>query len=455
MRNLVVVLVVGAVLRLALVLWFHGRPLEVHDERDYDQLATTLVETARYAAPSGELTSLRPPLYPALVAGVYLVAGVENHTAVRLVQVLISLATVVLVYRLATRLYDPRIGLWAATVTCFYPSLLASCCFLLTETLFAFWIVLFALSVLEFLETRSVRSILAAGVVLGLAALTRSVLWLFPPFLFLFLVVAQRDVRLVRRLAMAAVPVVAFALTIAPWAIRNTLLQRTFVAIDVMGGRNFMMGNYLYTPLHRAWDAISMEGERSWHAVLAADTPEYAAATQGQRDKLALRRGLKFAWEHPTLTLQRSVMKFLAFWQLERELVAGASRGYWGVDSPAVTLALAGIIFAGYALVLLGGILGFMTVPPMEMRFHWFLLMLVGFVCGIHTAVFGHSRYHLPLMPLIGVYCAASVVQFRSIWQKADSMAFRLAAAVCCLFCAAWIWEVLAVEMFRVRQLIL
>src|SRR5581483_6835830 len=130
-----------------------------------------------------------------------------------------------------------------------------------------------------------------------------------------------------------------------------------------MGGRNFMMGNYRYTPLYRAWDAISIEGEQSWdHEVRAAYPPEQYA-TQGQVDKLALRQGLKFVRENPGLTLRRDLIKFFDFWGLERELIAGAGRGYWGhLGTPAIAL-LAAVVFGSYAAVMFLGIFGALLAP--------------------------------------------------------------------------------------------
>src|SRR5262245_18871477 len=83
-RALLWILLSGAVLRLALWAWFQDLPLNVWDEQDYNQLAIRLVTHGDYASPTGELVSLRPPLYPGLVAAIYAVCGLENYQAVRL-----------------------------------------------------------------------------------------------------------------------------------------------------------------------------------------------------------------------------------------------------------------------------------------------------------------------------------------------------------------------------------
>src|SRR5262249_42270825 len=142
------------------------------------------------------------------------------------------------------------------------------------------------------LRRNSIGSLALFGVLLGLAALTRSILWLFPPILGVFLLFAWKG-SFGHRLLAVAVPVAPFALTIAPWAYRCTRLEKTFVAIDTMGGRNFMTGNYQYPPLFRSWDAIALEGEKSWYHEVFAAYPPSEWDTQGKRDKLALRQGLK------------------------------------------------------------------------------------------------------------------------------------------------------------------
>ncbi len=58
----------------------------------------------------------------ALMAAVYTVVGSESLQAVRLVQIVLSLMTCVLVYYLGRLdLLEPRTGLWAAGVFAFYP----------------------------------------------------------------------------------------------------------------------------------------------------------------------------------------------------------------------------------------------------------------------------------------------------------------------------------------------
>jgi 4-amino-4-deoxy-L-arabinose transferase-like glycosyltransferase len=449
---LLLILAVGAVLRLGLWCWFDGRPLNIVDEQEYDALARNLAERGELAFEPGRPATIRPPLYPAAVAGIYLLFGVDNFQAVRLCQAGLSLLTVLLLYRLGAAAFSPRVGLWLAGLYCFYPSMLGLNNLLLTEVLFTFLLVAFCCALLRALRRASVGALLLAGVLLGLAALTRSVMWLFPALLAPFLLFAWEG-GWRRRLLAAAAVTAAFAATVAPWAARNTRVEQTFVVIDTMGGRNFMMGNYRHTPLTRAWDAIALEGEQSWvHEVVANSRPQ-ERDTQGKLDKLALRRGVKFVAENPGVTLERDVVKFFNFWGLERELVAGAGRGYFGQLSKAALLLLSAVIFGSYAAAVLAGVFGAVLAPPPDRRVHALFLLLIAFLCGMHTLVFAHSRYHLPVMPLVLAYAASAVVSRHELWQR-RGWPFRLACGLCGVFVLGWAWEVVFVDFQRFASLL-
>jgi 4-amino-4-deoxy-L-arabinose transferase-like glycosyltransferase len=444
--GLVLILLAGVLARLVLWYAFRDAPIHIWDERDYDTLARNLLETGEFTFhPSDTPTSLRPPLYPALVAAVYQLTGVGNFAAVRLVQAALSLLTVVVAYRLGREITSPRTAVWLAGLCCFYPSLLAYNNLLLTEVLFTLLLTTSCYWTVLALKRASVGYGVAAGVALGLAALTRSVVWLAPPFLAGFLLLTCRA-GWARRLAVAAAVVAAFAATIAPWAVRNTRLQGTFVAIDTMGGRNFMMGNYEHTPLYRSWDAVALGGEQSWAAEVWAAYPPEQRRTQGMVDKLALRQGLQFVREHPGLTLERSVVKFFDFWGLERELIAGADRGYFGQASGPALLGLAVVVTGGYAAAAVLALFGLAFAPPADRRGHWLLVCIIAFVCGMHTIVFGHSRYHLPLMPLVLVYAAGAVTHARIIWDRRRTARFAVAAGLCVVLLAGWTWSFAAVD---------
>jgi 4-amino-4-deoxy-L-arabinose transferase-like glycosyltransferase len=440
---LVWIILIGAIVRVALwIAWANWTPLINDDARDYQNLAIRLATVGDYATSNGKPLSMRPPLYPAMLAGVYRAFGVENNDAATAIQAGIGLVTVLMVYRLAVITYDRQIAVWAAGFICFYPSLLGYANLLLSETLFTFFVVAFSWMVCEAIHRQSLATLAAAGVVLGLAALTRSILLLFTPFLAALVLLSWRG-SWSRRFVATALPLALFAAVIAPWAVRNTRLQQTLTLIDVMGGRNAMMGNYEFTPLERSWATISsVTGEKSWDSVLFREHGDvYLRATQGQRDKLALKHALHYMADHPGLTAQRSLVKFFNFWQLERLLVAAVQHGIFGDIPLAATLSLAAVICGAYAIVLFASVFGVCCAPPADKWMHWFLIVSVLFPCVVHTLIFAHERYHLPTMPLLCIYAAAAIVRRRDVWSRRHSAGFIVATSFCVVLGLGWLRE--------------
>ena len=440
-RPVIAIVLLAVVLRLAIAWWLQGEPLHVWDERDYDALAVNLLRHGEYGFEPGVKSSMRPPLYPTVVAAVYSVAGERNHAAVRALQAVLSGGLVVVVFLLARGMYDERTGITAAGICAVYPSLVAASGLVLTETLFTLLLCGACWAMLQYLTKGGLGWLVALGGLNGLAAVTRSVMWLFVPVLAMFLLACDVRSTIPRRMLHAAIAVATMLAVMAPWAIRNTKLQQTFTAVDVMGGRNFMMGNYEHTPLNRPWDAISIDGEESWHAVLHQHLSSATGRTQGQIDKLALRDGLKYVMSHPAQTLRRDVAKFFHFWQLEREIVAGLVQGFWGqINRPGI-LATAVVILGVYVATLLSGIWGALLRVSNPWQAHVFPILIIAFVCGVHTLVFAHSRYHLPLMPLVAVYAAATWTNMDEVRRQWRRPAFWVAATICGALVTNWAIE--------------
>ena len=448
LHPLLLILILGLIPRLALLVFFHDLPIRISDALDYDQLATSLAETGSYASANGIPISLRPPFYPVMVAGIYRMFGAHNLLAVHIFQIVLSLLTTVIVYKTGVEIYCRRVGVVAAAIICFYPTLLGFNHQILSEVLFTFFQSVIVLLTTLVIKRNLLTRLVMLGIVLGLGALTRSILWLFTPLLAAYMFLACGP-GLWNRFRCAAIPMTCFLLTIAPWVYRNSKVQETLTFIDVMGGRNVMMGNYEFTPMERSWATVTdVTGDRVWHRVLAAANPGYRDLTQGQIDKLAMKYGIRFALSHPGLSLRRSLIKFFNFWQLERELIAGSMAGYFGPLSKPTILTTAILICGAYVTVIFGAIFGAILVPPTDVRVRWMLVLTIAFPCLLHSIAFAHSRYHLPLIPILAIYAAAAATSWRDVRRH---RLFPLAAGVCLILLLSWVREFVMVDMVHFR----
>jgi 4-amino-4-deoxy-L-arabinose transferase-like glycosyltransferase len=448
---LALILLIGLVLRLGILTQTSNLGVPIVDEQHYAALASGLLERGEFGSEPGIRTSMRPPLYPAFVAGTWAVAGKRSFQATRLAQVLSSLASVAILYWIGARIFSPAVGLLAAAMLCFYPSLVISNFLLLTETLFTLLILLTLAGYVRLLDDGRPGIAVMTGAALGCAALTRSVLWPFPvlmvPVTFLSLGGTRR-----RRAGLSLLILTGYAIVVAPWAIRNTRLQKTVTIVDTMGGRNLRMGNYEHTPEDRIWDAISLEGDLGWAAALHEEQPG-ANLTEGQKDKWAQRKAVEYMRHHPLVTLKRSAIKFADFWGLERDYAAGLLLGLYR-PAPALAVLTVVAILLSYPVVMFLAIAGIYLAPPADKRVHLMLLLVVGFITAIHVLVFGHSRYHLPVMPILMLFAASGGIAIarRDVrFRMPEALAPVATAAVLVGF---WVRQVLVVDYARVTALI-
>ena len=168
------VVILSVILKLTIVVEFKWAPPK-KDENAYLRLADTLAKQERY------VEIFRPPLYPAYLA-LMLAIGWDKMGAWG-GQVLLGTVGVVLVYRIARRTLNRRAARIASGLFAFDPLLVWFTHRLWSETLFIF----FLLAALDLLTSAWARrrawAWLPAGLLFGLAGLTRPMILTFVPLL--------------------------------------------------------------------------------------------------------------------------------------------------------------------------------------------------------------------------------------------------------------------------------
>jgi hypothetical protein len=136
------------------------------------------------------------------------------------------------------------------------------------------------------------------------------------------------------------------------------------------------------------------------------------------------------------------VAKLFHFWQLERELVAGAKQGIWGPFATLAVVALAVAVLGVYVVTVPFGVCGALLSPPKSLPMHAFLLVLVAFATALHCVAFAHSRYHLPFMPIVMIYAAAAWIGRSEVLSRWRSWRFWTAALICSVLAASWVIDI-------------
>ncbi len=164
-------------------------------------------------------TAFRPPLYPGFLAVVSEGFG-GTRTTFQVAGCLLGTLTVVLVGLLGRRVGGPTVGLCAAALAAGYPVLVAIDASNMSEALYVPLVAGALLAAFSAIERPTAWRWALLGVLVGAGALTRADGVVLVPAL---LVPAALRTRVVpsRRLLLGGVAVIAFALTLAPWLVRN------------------------------------------------------------------------------------------------------------------------------------------------------------------------------------------------------------------------------------------
>jgi 4-amino-4-deoxy-L-arabinose transferase-like glycosyltransferase len=216
------------------------------DAATYQRMAEELYEEGHFGLP-GQTSPLDwSPGTVFLYAGVYAVTGGVHPEAARLFVALLGMLSVLFVYLIGRRLAGPLAGLVGGGLVAIYPVFLVNNARLMSEPPA---IAALTGAVLAFLwagDRRNAWAWALPGALLGLTAFARPEYLMIALLLgVLALIRTGRDRCWKSGFASAAAFITAFALMLAPWTIRNLIVEDRFIPVSTGGGKALFVGTYL------------------------------------------------------------------------------------------------------------------------------------------------------------------------------------------------------------------
>jgi len=414
-RSLIVMLAVALVLRVGLVATT-GEHVPWGDPSDYDRHAAFLVEQGTYppssqAAP-GSPAAFRPPAWPYLLAGVYEVTG-ARWTAGRLAAAVLGTLSVLLVYLIAGAALGRTAARWAGWLAAVFPPMVFLAGSLVAESLFVF---LMLTAVWATLRARgsghTVRWAILAGVACGLAALTRTngLVLVLPVAIGLAAAGGLTFRRIaVRPLLAPALALLAAALTIAPWTIRNAAAFGEFVPVSTQGG---------YT-MAAVWNAEADSSGPSRGRPQYGPVEPYkhrVGVDEVELDRTLRRLARDYAQDHPGYVVELAGLNLLRMFKLAGD---ESFTFYWNLErdmTPARralgSLGMALIV----ALVLTALILG--AGRSRLRRAPLWLWLFPALMLASSVLLLGNPRYRAPIDPFLVMTAAVAVTVLLDHYRK-------------------------------------
>lgn len=407
-RTLALIALLALVLRFGALVLVPEPHLSTNASISYLGGAHLLVEGIGLKDPSYPLFT--PPFYAVVIAGLLELFGTDQLPT-KILQIVLDVGTIFLIYLVVRDSFSHFIGLLASAMWAVYPFAIYATLYIGTETMFAFLVVLFAFFFQQGVMKQKWPYFCMAGILLGLATLTRGTTQFLPLLLpglwFLW------PGRLGAWMANCMVCIAAFVLVVLPWSVRNYVVLDDIIPVATAGSV-FLWGasDELLTIEERDrelpgfLDRLRVKGiERppSESKPTVKDRYMIRAAMEHYRERLA---------EDPVGLGGFFVRKFFRLWYATES--GNNHLLVLGLNSPIYVLAIMGILKS------LNG-----SAP-----FRLFPLSIVMYFVALHVVAFPLFRYVLPIVPFLLVYAAVAVTV--AIGTEGDRPVLRIKSPPSC-----------------------
>jgi tetratricopeptide (TPR) repeat protein len=351
------------------------------------------------------------PLYPHLLALVYLVFGVGSH-AMLVLQLGLSLLNVVLVRRFALAVLAPaprarEIALVAAALYGLYGAPVFYAGNLLMATLVTTLLLLVALQSVRAVRRPTAAAWLGLGALVGLTGLARGNVLLLLPLMPLWLFKAEPPAMArTARLRLIVAMLVGAVMLLAPATVRNLIVADDFVLLTSNGGVNLLIGQQaeykgIFAPV---MDEAQAEFDPSMEPTLEHELGRDLKGSEVSR--ILTHRAWRAFRDNLGAMPLHYARKIYRFWN-GYEMPQIVSYDTYHHRYPALrALPLPYVVLSALGLAGLG------LLPR---RARWIILVLVGGYFLSLLPFFPTSRYRQPIAPLLAVAAAAWLV---AMWRE-------------------------------------
>lgn len=385
------------------------------DAVSYDMVAWNLARGVGFCldgATGPYPTAFIPPALPYAVSALYRLVGHQFFAAL-LLQCAFGALVPLLVRALGDTMFGGHVGRTAGWLAAVHPLLVFFSGYLLTESLFCVTLLLALLASAAWVKTPRAGRALGAGLLWGVAALTRPTALPLPVLVILWsawplgLAVGGRE-----RVRQLAALVLGVVLVVAPWTVRNALEFHAFIPVTTGGGRSLLDAN---NPI--VWDDPALRGGATSVYGLEPYASRFRGRSEAEVDALSARLAREFLRERAASIPSMAAHKLARFWRLTAER---ANTGSWSRDgSPlAPLLRVIDPLLLWSALILPGAAIGIATTLRGARRLYQALplFMILAFTLGA-VVYWGSLRMRVPIEPLVVLYAAVGIEEIRRWWR--------------------------------------
>lgn len=398
------------------------------DAIEYHQLALSIISNKSFEI----FGAVRTPAYPLFVALIYSISSC-NVWLILFIQILLSLVSVLLVYKIAIIFFSHKIALLSALFFAIDTTQAASTLELYTETLF---VLLFLISIyylcVGIKDNRFILNCLSA-IFLGIATLVRPILSMFP-FVVVIVILLLNNFKLRIRIIQSVTFILFFFITISPWLLHN-YLKYGEAKLTSISGYNLLYYNAAYTEAQKTGMTIEEVRNNFNNIVVKRGVDTTNLSFLNYNNMNAFKNSQVFADVAKEYIKDNYVLygkvhmmgiinmfsdigtkKITSILHLRNNNSTGGPGIVTSINNflqkKSIAVILIAFILGSYLLInyifSLYGI--FEMIGRKEVVLILFILIILYF--SVLTGVVGYDRYRIPFMPFINILAASGLTRF-------------------------------------------
>jgi hypothetical protein len=357
-----------------------------------------------------EKIARREPAYTFFLATTYLILGNSWGAVAFTLSVVCGLVSI-MVFFIGSRMFSYRVGFLALVWTILYPYYFfqGSPPNIYGTMLFTFflllsvWVLLLSVWVLLRIQINlTVQDSIISGIFLGLAALCRpNVLFVVPLALVWFFFTSSASLQ--KQVWLAASLILAFMMTLVPWALLNSVVEGVFSPFGLYGNHNIyktfhpvMLEYYLGEGSFADPKLRSLSSDRVYKQAPLWDADQTRGMTTYEVD--AWRRSIPWHYwsQNPIQLVKLTALKVIALWS-------------WKLEPLTLSWVKQAVYAVSYVPVLILGIMGFWLQSDKWRQTSLFLTLFISFTL-FSAVTYGVTRYRTPIDAYLIIMASVSVV---------------------------------------------
>lgn len=362
-----------------------------NDDVKFIRSAWTLAQTGNYTyhRPPNPTVFMMPGA-PFTLAFLTIIFGkFGSLTAFRIVQAILQTLSLFLVFFIARKIFNSKVGVIAVIINFFYFVDIWVSNLILTETFFKFFVLLLVYLSLYAVEEKKIKYYVPAGIAWGLATLYRPTIATFPIvilIMWLFRKYSFKDI-----IKYTVVVALIFCTILSPWWIRNYRIFNRFIPLTLATGNPMLQGTFiLYDQSSMKTDGLDYSQFNYTNTEMGNNETEMAVS------KYRLK---KLVPQHP--------IEYLLWYTVGKTLCQVGVPFYWVFGVAFI------LIYIYHFIILIFSILGIRSYykDKTRNRMGTLLTATIIYFIAVYLPFYAFSRYFYPAMPLVIIFAAAYFVK--------------------------------------------